>query len=50
MITKYTTTMGDRLTRRIGERVINENGKLKNGYTLILGFALGLLVANILGV
>ena len=47
MITKYTTKLIDRITRRIGDRVITKNGKLKNGYVLILGFALGLLVANI---
>jgi len=47
MITKHTTTLGDRLTRRIGERLLNENGTIKNGYTLILGIVLGLLIANI---
>jgi len=47
MITKHTTTLGDRLTRRIGDRLLNENGTIKNGYTLILGIVLGLLIANI---
>jgi len=47
MIIKYTTKFGDRLTRRVGDRIFREDGTLKNGYTLILGIVLGLLIANI---
>ena len=47
MITKHTTKFIDRLTRRIGNRVMSDDGTIKNGYTLILGIVLGLLIANI---
>jgi hypothetical protein len=44
MITKYTTKLGDRLTRRISQRVMDKDGNIKNGYTLILGIVLGFII------
>jgi hypothetical protein len=44
MITKYTTKLGDRLTRRISQRVMDKDGNIKNGYTLILGIVVGFII------
>lgn len=44
MIVKYTTKLGDRITRRISNRIIDTDGSLKNGYTLVLGLLIGFMI------
>lgn len=44
MIIRHQTKFIDRLSRKVGDRVMNDSGKLKNGYTLIIGLILGFLL------
>ena len=44
MITRHQTNLGDRITRRITDRIIDTDGTIKNGYTLILGLFIGFLL------
>lgn len=44
MITRHTTNLGDRITRRLSNRTIHKDGHIKNGYTLIMGLILGFLI------
>jgi len=44
MITKYTTKLSDRITRRISNRIIDTDGSLRNGYTLVLGLLIGFMI------
>jgi len=44
MITRHQTNLGDRITRRISNRIIDIDGSIKNGYTLILGLFIGFII------
>ena len=45
-ITRHQTSLGDRLTRRIAQRVMDEDGSFKNGYTLIMGLIIGYIAGG----
>ena len=43
-IEKYTTNLGDRITRRLKNRFLDDRNELKSGYVLLLGIFIGYLV------
>ncbi len=44
LIEKYTTSLGDRLTRRLANRFLDTDGELKSGYVLLIGILIGYLI------
>jgi len=44
MITRHQTHLGERLTRRISSRILDERGLLKSGYVLLIGLFIGFMI------